>query len=552
MISAEFDRQAILVSKLRAHIVEEDEFGEDGGELLEFYGGDYDPSPEVAAFTVFLFVYSSLVGQDWQTYSQKRRGEDAQKDEELPAVTACSIGEQRDGALDVCGCGAEALMQDPEEDLQTSSLDCCGADACPSTFSYIKMGAEDAYNAYFRQPVEQAVKDLSLSFNAEEEILPKTDVGLAEYEEAREVAAAQLEVAFETLATMALRGLSVDSDAYLSLMEACGRCGDTKRALKLIELMKKDGFVADNDVLSCFIAAFAHEDIGRDAPALQVEVTDTEKVEADAYSRFLEKSFHVDGTKEGKMTSILPINLSPERESRTDGPVDDNSCSDWSSTKSSTESATGLMDWMHLHHYPFERQKKKKRKRKRKKRKSMGTGTAAPNTQVTDVLSKHLALGDSLLEVVYPDLKIDTNSDSCPHCSNALTENDVVHGWKPCAFQDYTTECPQCQHRFVPRFVVTCSAPDFQGSQGPKTPLYCEFLSPWVLRKEFQHFIKGERGIDRVLNPEWRNGTDIRATLFWNLMATCRRYKLPFTFLLQGSFQNRLILPRSPDEVDES
>ena len=206
------------------------------------------------------------------------------------------------------------------------------------------------------------------------------------------------------------------------------------------------------------------------------------------------------------------------------------------------------MDWMHLHHYPIERQKKKKRKRKRKKVKSNGKSTKCP---VTDFLARHLTLGESLLDVVYPDLKIDTNSDNCPHCSNRLTEDDVVKGWTPCAFQDYTTECPQCQHRFVPRLVVTSSAPNFQGSQGPQTPLYCEFLSPWVLRKEFQHFIKGVRGIDRVLNPEWRSGTDIRATLFWNLLATCRRYKLPFTFLLQGSFQNRLILPRSPDEVDE-
>ena len=546
MISAEFDRQAILVSKLRARIGDEEVFDENCDDLLEFYGGDYDPSPEVAAFTVFLFVYSSLVGQDWQKYSQKRRDEDAHIDAEVTeSMQACSLGEQRDGAIDVCGCGVETQIRDPEEDANMTTLDCCGTVACPSAFSYVKMGAEDAYNAYFRQPVEQAVKDFSLAFTAEDEILPKTDVGLAEYEEAREVAAAQLEVAFETLATMALRGLSVDSDAYLSLMEACGRCGDTKRALKLIELMKKDGFVADNDVLSCFIAAFAHEDVHRETPALQVETTGTDTVQVDAYTRFLENSFRVKSLNDGTASSIATTVLLPPRESH----ADDSSSSDWSSSKSSNGSTGGLVDWINIHHYPFERKMKKKRKRKRKKMKA--GGKESRKNPVTDFLARHLSLGESLLDIVYPDLKIDSSGDTCPHCSNRLTEDDVVLGWKPCAFQDYTTKCPKCQHRFVPRLVVTCTAPGFPGSQGPETPLYCEFLSPWVLRKEFQHFIKGVRGIDRVLNPEWRNGTDIRATLFWNLMATCRRYKLPFSFLLQGSFQNRLILPRRPDEVDE-
>jgi hypothetical protein len=67
MIAAEFDRQANLVSRLRASIVEDDE-----DEMLEFYGGDYDPSPEVASFTVFFFAYSALVGLEWQEYTKKQ------------------------------------------------------------------------------------------------------------------------------------------------------------------------------------------------------------------------------------------------------------------------------------------------------------------------------------------------------------------------------------------------------------------------------------------------------------------------------------------------
>jgi hypothetical protein len=99
---------------------------------------------------------------------------------------------------------------------------------------------------------------------------------------------------------------------------------------------------------------------------------------------------------------------------------------------------------------------------------------------------------------------------------------------------------------------VTCASPTFEGSQGLKTPLYCEFLSPWVLRKELQKIIKGETGIEGMLRPEWRSGADIRATLYWNLIVLCRRYRLPFSFLMQGNFQNRLVLPRSPEELSKT
>ena len=87
-------------------------------------------------------------------------------------------------------------------------------------------------------------------------------------------------------------------------------------------------------------------------------------------------------------------------------------------------------------------------------------------------------------------------------------------------------------------------ASSFIGSQGPGTPLYCEFLSPLVLRKELGHIIGDGNKIEQILDPEWRNGGDVRATIWWNLIVIMlKRYNLPFAFLLQGSFQNRLINP---------
>jgi pentatricopeptide repeat protein len=337
-------------------------------------------------------------------------------------------------------------------------------------------------------------------------------------------------------------------------MEACGRCGNTQRALQLLEIMKGDGFVADSEVLACFVSAFAHHD----ADGIEVESLEslscgdrsckhsshlpgsTEKTRkshrSDAYLAYLRRRFQVTRQMEPK-----PGNVTCQEES-TDHSECCSDSSDWSGRSPSGGAA--FLDWF-AHHQPSADKKKTRRRRKRKQ-----LPTSHDGMPVTDMISRQLSLGESLLDYLYPDLVIDTNGDSCPQCSNIVSESDVVDGWAPCEFQDFTTQCPQCAHRFVPNFVVTCSSPTFEGSQGPLTPLYCEFLSPWVVRKELQHIIKGDIGVQGMLDASWRNGTGIEATLFWNIMVLCRRYRLPFTFLLQGSFQkNRLILPRKPSEM---
>jgi hypothetical protein len=67
------------------------------------------------------------------------------------------------------------------------------------------------------------------------------------------------------------------------------------------------------------------------------------------------------------------------------------------------------------------------------------------------------------------------------------------------------------------------------------------------LRKELGHIIGDGVNIDQILNPEWRSGRDVRATIWWNLIAMFKRHGLPYAFLLQGSFQNRLITPAPQD-----
>mmetsp|Transcript_27710 Transcript_27710/g.66743 ORF Transcript_27710/g.66743 Transcript_27710/m.66743 type:complete len:242 (+) Transcript_27710:1-726(+) len=167
---------------------------------------------------------------------------------------------------------------------------------------------------------------------------------------------------------------------------------------------------------------------------------------------------------------------------------------------------------------------------------------------VTDQVLRQILLGENLLEIVYPDISIDTDNEFCPRCNFYLSDDDVVSGWKAGDDQEYKTECPNCLTEFVPHFCVQSTLPSFVGSRGPSSALFCERLSPWVLKKELRSVISG--GIEDLLSPEWRERESKNAVLWWNLILSFMRYRMPFTFLLQGSFSSSLIAP-TPDDGDK-
>ena len=105
-----------------------------------------------------------------------------------------------------------------------------------------------------------------------------------------------------------------------------------------------------------------------------------------------------------------------------------------------------------------------------------------------------IKLGENLLETVYPDISVNTNNETCPRC-------------------------------------------------GPASPLLCERLSPWVLQKEIRTVMSYREGMENLLSPEWRENENKNAVLWWNLVLSCMRYRFPFSFLLQGSFEQNLIAP---------
>lgn len=168
---------------------------------------------------------------------------------------------------------------------------------------------------------------------------------------------------------------------------------------------------------------------------------------------------------------------------------------------------------------------------------------------VTDQVLRQIILGENLLEIVYPDISIDTDNEFCPRCNFYLSDDDVVAGWTSGNSQEYKTQCPNCLTNFVPHFCVQSTLPSFVGSRGPASPLFCERLSPWVLKKELRNVISG--GIENLLNPDWREKEVKNAVLWWNLILSFMRYRFPFTFMLQGSFSSSLISP-TPDDDSQS
>ena len=339
--------------------------------------------------------------------------------------------------------------------------------------------------------------------------------------EAKETAKAELVIAFEMLKMMKERGLRADPEAYQCLIDACGRCGDTDRATQLLSRMHEDGIVADGVVYSSLVAAFSAENAWKQASGeAREELPDWANgasIDMDWNTLKVQRRSYIDIVK------------------------------DKLGANENGDHPKGLRD-------TFKRIVSRNKPSPTEKNKQNGSKRNINNQYteqyVTDQVLRQVLLGENLLEVVYPDISIDTDNEFCPRCNFYLSDDDVVAGWSAGNSQEYKTECPNCLTKFVPHFCVQSTLPSFVGSRGPSSALFCERLSPWVLKKELRSVISGG-AIEDLLDPEWREKESKNAVLWWNLILSFMRYRFPFTFLLQGSFSSSLIAP-TPDDEDSN
>ena len=92
---------------------------------------------------------------------------------------------------------------------------------------------------------------------------------------------------------------------------------------------------------------------------------------------------------------------------------------------------------------------------------------------------------------------------------------------------------------------MTTSLPahEWIGSEGPGTPLWCELLSPWTLRKEVFHVIF-EDGVETLTSAEFRQSSVQNAIVFWNIIVAFRVRGLPYSFLLSAQSLCEAFPPR--------
>lgn len=552
IITAEFDRRSALTAMLQST------------KVAPKPGSD-NPSPEATAFVLFFVTFSTTIGKEYTMLEEKHAIMG------VNMLDQCPDGASMDSSVSegiwtpkvnppwMGGKNFQSLHStfrpspkkpDPPEDFvhddvseprQYCNPDCTNfctdvgkaIDIDPSIF----IG-----NPWARTPVESEGQNMECLKSSSEEELENV------FETARAIATAQIDLGFNTLRMMRMRKLPTESITYKTLIEACGRCGIAHRAQQLMEIMTQDGMALDSEVYFAFIKAFSNAESETMPP----------------YSRATDTSSEFSANKSNPSVTSSSFSFLHSSQGETEQSIRPSSRS---MRGNSTKFIDGFQNAMSST-IAANRRAFKTAKMKRTKRLSKQSLTKPKNLCVTGAIKSHLELGYCILEDLYPGIKIDTDSDTCPKCSRVLGQDDIILGWKPCQVKDFTTMCPSCKHRFVPKFSVSCNLESFEGSQGMGTPLYCDYLSPWVLLREIRNLITTSvggkaakvlgfesndiehAGIDAIIDPNFRKGNGINATLWWNMIVTFARFKIPYTFLLQGSYENQqLIMPSMTDTM---
>ena len=182
-------------------------------------------------------------------------------------------------------------------------------------------------------------------------------------------------------------------------------------------------------------------------------------------------------------------------------------------------------------------------------KKSHNSQQNLPDSMISSLrLSTQQLMSERTLDFLYPNLAIDLyneNGTYCPKrtCHRRLHIHEIIRQFSS-DLNCYTIKCPFCNTEFVPRFTVFSSHPDWYGSEGERTLLWCELLSPYVLCKEVMNVIVGS-GVDVILTHLFRDSklSPQSCVLFWNLMVYFRLYGLPYAFLITEKISLAFLVP---------
>lgn len=496
-IAAEFERLDTATSKslFKKHTSVDER---------NFQPTNFFPNIQTATFTLFLVLFcKGVVGKEFESMHTAL----------LEGGTHLNV---KDRLKFMAGELNQVIVEEIDDSLSSQRLfpDC--VQICSSCVDQLK-------NVTGKTDILVTMKPMD-----DGKVIGKDRVSEADVETAQLLAVGQLDLAFSVFEIM-LEYLPVDQESCRVLMEACGRCGDTVRATQLMSVMKQKRVVVDSEMYANYIAAFTISN--RVKPDTLIPIPLTSIRLSSSRNRSHQSSFMDLSISERNESNDLSVNQSTEQSQsdvRNGADTSGNDSSSVVSTEFKSESSCSRPQWLHSSGVKTRRDK---------------MPIPSKSVVVSELVERHISIGDTLLDYLYDGVKIECKGDTCPNCSVFIDTDTIMMGWTLCSFVEYATVCIYCKHRFIPRFVVDTNSTSFIGSQGPGTPLYCDFLSPWVVQREMYLATDGFENFDSVLKPEWRSENDFRAKLWWNIIVLFKEHKLPFSFLLQGSFQNHLILP---------
>ena len=420
---------------------------------------------------------------------------------------------------------------------------------------------------------------------------------------------AGLKMAFEVLYVMTDKGLPPDELTYRSLAECCAVCGDGHCAIDLLEDMMYWGYLPDPDITSSVVQAMLHSsarDVGYSSDAGEsggpgsgerrygprfltardvLDAVNTNQLQSlrERLEARVDDDVHTYASKHisrRAQVKSAPISYQrkPERSITSKPAVTEPT----GASESSDSPSNGLLS--HSASAPVIEKESTK----------IENGDASPVTAVMKLASRsgnntptqrgrtkdlflethtvptsprlvtHLLLADRILDMQFPDLEINLNDPfgtfcPSPKCGKSHTMAQLREGWDGVDPNKYTTKCVHCSREFVPRFTVhsSCSnwlvdeidllsddLPEDYG-KGSDALLWCELLSPWVLRKELLMILLND-GIDRVLSPEFRKpspSNNQNSVIFWNMVVAFRGCGLPYQFMISETLSTAFLVP---------